>query len=159
MILDDFLSSCTSATSTSWDFSNYSKTNTISTDYLAEWGKLDYSSLFQGIPVFYQEENQISNCTSETATTKENETMNHRKNKKPGRFEIDRIHFSGPVTVIIWKDGTKSLVRAMSSTEPNPDHGFCAAVTQKVFGNNSKIKRIIREIGGVDVNREDGDAK
>jgi hypothetical protein len=68
--------------------------------------------------------------------------------------QIKRLHFNGPCTVIIWDDDSKTIVRAMEDTSPNPYFGFCAAVTQKVFGSNCAVKRVIKQLSGVDVNRE-----
>ena len=68
--------------------------------------------------------------------------------------QIKRLHFNGPATVIIWEDDTKSIVKAMPDTDPNPYFGFCAAVAQKVFGSNCAVKRTIKQLSGIDVNRD-----
>ena len=60
--------------------------------------------------------------------------------------DVKKIIFSGPKTIVLWSDGTKTIV-SMSKDELrfDPEAAFCAAYTKKMFGTNSKIKRIIKE--------------
>ncbi len=60
--------------------------------------------------------------------------------------DVKKIIFSGPKTIVLWSDGTKTIV-SMSKDETNfdPEAAFCAAYTKKMFGTNSKIKRVIKE--------------
>lgn len=60
--------------------------------------------------------------------------------------DVKKIIFSGPKTIVLWTDGTKTIV-SMSKDETNfdPEAAFCAAYTKKMFGTNSKIKRVIKE--------------
>lgn len=61
--------------------------------------------------------------------------------------DIKRIIFNDPATIIFWADGTKTVVKATEGDEFNPYYGFCCAVTKKMFGNNSKIKKILKKYG------------
>lgn len=60
--------------------------------------------------------------------------------------DVKKNIFSGPKTIVLWSDGTKTMV-SMSKDELRFDPGaaFCAAYTKKMFGSNSKIKRIIEQ--------------
>lgn len=60
--------------------------------------------------------------------------------------DVKKIIFNGPKTIVLWTDGTKTIV-SMSKDETNfdPEAAFCAAYTKKMFGTNSKIKRVIKE--------------
>ena len=60
--------------------------------------------------------------------------------------DVKKIIFSGPKTIVLWSDGTKTIV-SMSKDELrfDPEAAFCAAYTKKMFGTNSKIKRVIKE--------------
>lgn len=62
------------------------------------------------------------------------------------KLDVKKIIFSGPKTIVLWSDGTKTIV-SMSKDETNfdPETAFCAAYTKKMFGTNSKIKRIIEQ--------------
>lgn len=60
--------------------------------------------------------------------------------------DVKKIIFSGPKTIVLWTDGTKTIV-SMSKDELrfDPEAAFCAAYTKKMFGSNSKIKRVIEQ--------------
>lgn len=59
---------------------------------------------------------------------------------------IDRVLFNPPATIIFWKDGTKTVVKADPDEDPYiPYLGFCAAIVKKIFGTNSSIKKILKE--------------
>lgn len=62
------------------------------------------------------------------------------------KLDVEKIIFSGPKTIVLWSDGTKTIV-SMSKDEAkfDPEAAFCAAYTKKMFGTNSKIKRVIKE--------------
>lgn len=56
-----------------------------------------------------------------------------------------KIIRSGPVTVIFWEDKTKTLVRRAEGAEDDPYLAFCAGLAKKIYGNNSKVKKLIEE--------------
>ena len=59
-------------------------------------------------------------------------------------FAVKRIHKSGPVTVVIWNDGTKTVVRRAEGSKDDPYAAFCAAVTKRIYGSNSKINKMLK---------------
>lgn len=62
------------------------------------------------------------------------------------KLDVKKIIFSGPKTIVLWSDGTKTIVSmSKDETKFDPEAAFCAAYTKKTFGTNSKIKRIIKE--------------
>lgn len=67
------------------------------------------------------------------------------------KLDVKKIIFSGPKTIVLWSDGTKTIV-SMSKDELrfDPEAAFCAAYTKKMFGSNSKIKRIIKEKSNIE---------
>lgn len=59
------------------------------------------------------------------------------------KLSVKQIICSGPKTVVIWSDGSKTIVSCSKADTYNQYAGFCAAVTKKMFGSNSNIKKII----------------
>ena len=57
---------------------------------------------------------------------------------------IKKVIFNPPATIIMWGDGTKTVVKAMKGVEFNPYYGFTAAVTKKVFGYNSRVSKLVK---------------
>lgn len=63
-----------------------------------------------------------------------------REEKKPAEYpipEIKRVIFSGPCTIVIWEDGTKTIVRCQNE-EFDPEKGLAMAFAKKLFGNKGK---------------------
>lgn len=56
---------------------------------------------------------------------------------------IRQIIFSGPKTILIWSDGSKTIVSCGENDTYDRYAGFCAAVAKKMFGSTSQIKKII----------------
>lgn len=50
------------------------------------------------------------------------------------------------VTVVLWNDGTKTIVRASEGDPHDPYLGYCVAFTKKFHGTNSALKRKLENI-------------
>lgn len=48
---------------------------------------------------------------------------------------IKKVIYNDPATIIFWSDGTKTIVKCMEDEDYDPEKGFMAAVTKKVFGD------------------------
>ena len=56
---------------------------------------------------------------------------------------IDRVIFNDPATIILWKDGSKTVVNRSDDDIWDPEKGFCMAVIKKLYGHTSFIKRFM----------------
>lgn len=56
---------------------------------------------------------------------------------------IKQVIFNGPKTIILWKDGTKTIATCGDGDCYDKYAGFCAAVTKKMFGSTTKVKKIL----------------
>lgn len=56
---------------------------------------------------------------------------------------IKQVIFNGPKTIILWVDGSKTIVSCSENDTYDRYIGFCAAVAKKMFGSTSQIKKII----------------
>ena len=56
-----------------------------------------------------------------------------------------RIIHSGAATIVFWNDSTKTIVKCSENDEPDNYTAFCTAYCKKVFGNNSHLKRVIKD--------------
>lgn len=54
-----------------------------------------------------------------------------------------QVIFSGPKTIVLWLDGTKTIVSCGEGDDNDPYAGFCAAVTKRVFGSTSQAKKVL----------------
>lgn len=55
-----------------------------------------------------------------------------------------KIIVNGPATIVFWKDGTKTVVKCAKGESWDIYNAFTAALTIKIFGSNSKIKKILK---------------
>lgn len=60
------------------------------------------------------------------------------------RYTPKRIMRSGPATIVFWEDGTKTIVKRAPDEPDNEYAAFTAAMAVKIFGSNSKVKKIIK---------------
>lgn len=61
------------------------------------------------------------------------------------RSNIKDVIFSDRVTVILWKDGTKTMVRAGKRENYDPEKGFAMAVAKKMFGNKGNYYEVFKK--------------
>lgn len=50
--------------------------------------------------------------------------------------DIKNVHFSGPCTVVIWEDKTKTIVRCKDGEVPDYEKGLAMAIAKKAMGTN-----------------------
>lgn len=74
------------------------------------------------------------------------ERLYKQMNKSPRMSipAIKKIISSDPVTIVIWEDDTKTIVRRAADTEPSEYTAVCAAICKKLFGSNHKLNKVIK---------------
>ena len=50
-------------------------------------------------------------------------------------FAIKNVYFNDPVTVVMWQDGTKTIVRCDENDIYDPEMGLAMAISKKALGN------------------------
>ena len=80
-------------------------------------------------------------CYNDIATVKKFPASMELRVDIPGM--IDRVIFNDPATIIIWKDGSKTVVKRSEDDIWDPEKGFCMAVIKKLYGRTSFIKRFM----------------
>lgn len=61
----------------------------------------------------------------------------------PAKPEIERVIFNDPATIVFWKDGTKTVVKA-NNEKFDKEKGLLAAIAKKVYGNKGSFNNIIK---------------
>ena len=56
---------------------------------------------------------------------------------------IDRVIFNDPATIVIWMDGTKTVVKAHNE-KYDPEKGLAMAIAKKYFGNKGNYFNHLR---------------
>lgn len=58
--------------------------------------------------------------------------------------EIKDVIFNPPATIVMWKDGTKTVVKA-ENEDFDPEKGLAMAITKKAFGNKGHYFETIKK--------------
>lgn len=73
------------------------------------------------------------------------------------RDNIKDVIFNDPATIILWKDGSKTVVKAQEGELYDPEKGFAMAISKKVLGGQGNyyevFKKWIPEKQKVDLNK------
>lgn len=57
------------------------------------------------------------------------------KNKESNSMHIKKVIFNGPATIVMWGDGSKTVVKCENEAF-DPEKGLAMAISKKFFGNN-----------------------
>lgn len=60
-------------------------------------------------------------------------------------FEIKTVHFSGPCTVVMWADGTKTVVRCNKDDFYTSETGLAMAIAKRAYGNGNKARKVFEK--------------
>lgn len=58
-------------------------------------------------------------------------------------LEIDKVIFNEPATIVFWKDGTKTVVKA-TNEEFDPEKGLAMAISKKALGNKHDYYNVFK---------------
>ncbi len=72
------------------------------------------------------------------------------KRTKPIAPGIKKVIFSDPCTIVLWDDGTKTVVRC-TNEEFDPEKGLAMAIAKKTLGNNGNYFEVFKKW----INKED----
>jgi hypothetical protein len=67
--------------------------------------------------------------------------------KERDKFEIKDVIFNNPATIVLWADGTKTVVKA-ENEEFDPEKGLAMAIAKKALGNNYDYYNIFKKYVG-----------
>ena len=58
-------------------------------------------------------------------------------------YAVKKIIYNPPATIVFWEDGSKTVVKCAQYDEYDPYYGFLAALAKKVYGNPSRVRKIV----------------
>lgn len=56
-----------------------------------------------------------------------------------------RVIYSGRATIVIWDDGTKTVVKCSRHDDWSPDAGFLWALGERVYGSKAQLVKAMKE--------------
>ena len=60
-------------------------------------------------------------------------------------FAIYKVIFNGPATIVMWMDGTKTIVKCQDGDTFDPEKGLAMAISKKAFGNKGKYCDVFKK--------------
>lgn len=60
-------------------------------------------------------------------------------------FAIDKVIFNDPATIVMWKDGTKTVVKCNEGDTYDPEKGLAMAISKKALGNKGNYYNTFTE--------------
>lgn len=58
---------------------------------------------------------------------------------------IKNVIFSDPATIIIWEDGTKTVVKCMDDDAYSAETGLAMAICKKAYGNDNSFHKVFKK--------------
>ena len=64
--------------------------------------------------------------------------------RMPMSFVPEKVIKNGPATIVIWDDGSKTVVKR-TDEDDDPEKGFAMALVKKLYGTRSRFKKMLRD--------------
>ena len=64
--------------------------------------------------------------------------------RMPMSFVPEKVIKNGPATVVVWNDGSKTVVKR-TDEDDDPEKGFAMALVKKLYGTRSQFKKMLRD--------------
>jgi hypothetical protein len=61
------------------------------------------------------------------------------------KVEITKVIFNAPATIVIWSDGSKTVVKCQPGDEYNKELGLAMCIAKKHLGNKSNFNNIFKK--------------
>lgn len=69
------------------------------------------------------------------------ESLERRENN----MTIKKVYFNDPATVVMWEDGTKTIVRSGEGDIYDPEKGLAMAIAKKALGNKGNYYEVFKK--------------
>lgn len=65
--------------------------------------------------------------------------------RRENTMTIKKVYFNDPVTVVLWEDGTKTIVRSGEVDVYDPEKGLAMAIAKKALGNQGNYYEVFKK--------------
>ena len=59
--------------------------------------------------------------------------------------DIEKVIFNDPATIVLWKDGTKTVVKCNKGDTYSKETGLVMCIAKKALGNKSNFNNVIKK--------------
>ena len=71
--------------------------------------------------------------------------LTDKKYTKNPAFEIKDVIFNNPATIVLWKDGTKTVVKCQPGDVYEEEVGLALCIAKKALGNKSNFNNVFKK--------------
>lgn len=79
----------------------------------------------------------VRRCLEKSTTRQKRDAVNP--------MEIDRVIFNDPATIVIWADGTKTVVKCQEGDVYSKETGLALCITKKALGNKGNFNDVFHK--------------
>lgn len=72
-------------------------------------------------------------------------TIERRSGRYPWHMEISKVIFNDPATIVIWADGTKTVVKCQEGDVYSKETGLALCIAKKALGNQGNFNDIFHK--------------
>lgn len=74
------------------------------------------------------------------------ESTRKKKERNEMRFPgIKKVYFNDPATIVLWCDGTKTVVKCSENDWYDPEKGLAMAILKKLWGNDNAYHQLFKK--------------
>lgn len=108
----------------------------------------DVRSAYPGLPEYLENDLAAINRMVKS-------TLNSKSENVFGLYPNRIYYYDNDYTTVLWNDGTKTTVKLSDDDIYDEYSAFCAALAKRIYGSNSRIKKIIKTQGRFPLSKED----
>lgn len=68
-----------------------------------------------------------------------------RIERRENTMTIKKVYFNDPATIVLWKDGTKTIVKCGNKDAYDPEKGLAMAIAKKALGNDGNYYEVFKK--------------
>lgn len=88
----------------------------------------------------------IGECTTFSGRFWPGEIFSHNEADRIGRnLEIENVIFNDPATIVIWTDGTKTVVKCQPGDTYSKETGLALCIAKKFFDNKGNFNEVFKK--------------
>lgn len=106
--------------------------------------KLGYMVMYDGRLYVCAPDGKWHDLTATNVKTASTAPINYSKIPY-GYLFIKKVHYSGDKTIVMWEDGTKTIVTKGENEDFDPEKGLVMAIAKKAFGNQGNYYNQIKK--------------
>ena len=110
----------------------------------------DVRSAYPGLPEYLYLENDLAAINRMVKST-----LNSKSENVFGLYPEHIYYYDNNYTTVLWNDGTRTTVKLSDDDIYDEYSAFCAALAKRIYGSNSRIKKIIKAQGRFPLSKED----